>query len=328
MKRLGVVSRQAPTVMLTFPGTPCEADVIFIDPFQHRDQIEQQLTACDAVIVVRDLFQPSYAICIKICRERGIPHSFFTDDNYMVLCNELKDLAAYTVDAVREELRSFDAVMLSSDALFHFFEENALHPRLLWFGPVIDPACPHGMTPSEPGSKHLKIGFFGGGFRFQSFRRNALSHIRNISRAWERIDLYVREGFEVPDALPPTLHIYVLPVVNDFMTFIKSWRDLGLDIILHTHGKTANIDYKTANAALVSYYLGAVPILPDERIYQDAGRCNGIIVAPDDYTAWDRAIKRRLGVMVRRPAYSDLEAYCRDAFSPARNVETLKAILA
>ncbi len=322
---IGVISRTASTVMITFPGTPCPLGTIkFIDPFQDLAAIEHQIRKCDVIILVRDLFQASYAACLAVCRQLNKPHFYFTDDNFILLRNEYRELEPYTVEAVREALESFSGVLLSSELLLRFYEDEKLHSRLMFFGPVIDPALTAEFSENEA-DKCVNIGFFGGGFRFDSFYRTVVPALRFIARE-NKVTLFVRERFEMTDI--PGIDVNVIKVTNNFYDFVRQWQRFRINIVLHSHGASANIDFKTSNAALVSYYLGATPILADESVYRHMTEKDGVLLAPPTTHGWSRAINLRMGKLLRRWAFDQLEQYCRSAYSPERNAESLRIVAA
>ena len=94
-----------------------------------QPDLAEQLSGASAIILVRALFELDPVIWFA--RLAGVPLYYFVDDNFMLLREQPGVWSAYvepySARNVRERLRAFSGVLVSSPALLEYFEEHRLY---------------------------------------------------------------------------------------------------------------------------------------------------------------------------------------------------------
>lgn len=327
---IGIYSVVSPSTSLCFDGVAniVDASMLYIQPLPDCWPRTMQLARCDAVIFVRDLLQPSFISAVNECRRLSIPHYFLSDDNYSLLTKEYSNLAEYTPDRLRDELKTFDGVLVSSRPLKEFYEDQNIHKNVRLFSAIIDQSlldkCSNLPTISHK-KNEIRLGFMGGMFRSQSLFKDTLPALQDVSGT-TRIKLYVR-GHERDYPIQQNgVEIIGMGAIPNWSEFICTWRSLGLHAILHPMGHTANIDYKTANAILVAYYLGAIPIVNQERAYAGIGIEQGVLKIANSTIEWKKSVEMVISADSRRDMLKKLGDFCKAHFNEHENAEVLSDI--
>ncbi|GJE14955.1 glycosyltransferase family 2 protein [Methylobacterium longum] len=289
--------------------------VRFIEPAGNTWYENSQLATSDLVIFVREFLSERQASALRFCRLAQIPHLYFCDDNFNALIGEDPAWNAYSLDRMRSELTTFQAVLVSSRELRDFFIDNALHTDVDILSPIFDESLLEKIRKIRDGigpfdEDELRITYFGGPFRNAALLRDvlpALDALPNPTR------LQVRE---TPETYPTTKFSieFAAPSLG-FSHFLESWCKFKPNIIVHPSGTTSNIHFKSDNAILVACYLGAVPILANERAYEGIGYMEGVEKAGADPAQWYKALQRLVEAGKREEAYLRLLNFCRRHFS-------------
>jgi len=138
-----------------------------------NDSLTRGLAGAAAVIVMRHgLFAfGRLAACAGLA---GVPRYYFIDDNLMLLSEEPEVYgpywSAYTDAGVRRALKGFAGVLVASRPLMRYFEEHALHPRLIEYPPMVWPVLRSRAAGWRPtGAEPFRVAFFGGEHRRDLF---------------------------------------------------------------------------------------------------------------------------------------------------------------
>ena len=293
----------------------------FIEPIGDSWYETSQLLRSDGVIFVREILSAQQRHAVSFCKRHGIPHAYFIDDNFPVLASEYPAWSAYSVANLREQLASFSAVFVSSDALREFYLQHQLHDTVLTVRLVFNASLFNklqGMgTARRSMDDGLRCAYFGGPFRNQSLLRNV---VPALQRQHGDIHLLASDTLDMDT---PGISTTLMPTVQEFVSFLEQWAGFGAQIALHPHGATANIDYKSQNALLVSLYLGAVPVVADEKAYEGLGPEVGIEKAGNSVDSWADAISRLRSDSYRQEMLRRLRQYCVSRFDAGYNADCL-----
>jgi len=299
----------------------------FIEPTGFCSYENSQLLRSDAVIFVREIFSARQASALAVCRALSIPHFYFIDDNFPCLADEQPGFIDYTESRLRKELRTFSGVIVPSPELARFYATSKLHQNIDVVPPVVnagllDKCRRNRLGPPPVSDDRLRLAFFGGAFRRRSLIDDVFPALNSLRG---RALLLARDGSgENLHAGDPQFEIISLAETTFFSSFLETWSEYQPQIVLHPAGRTENIDYKSPNALLVSLYLGAVPIVCEEKAYEEVGEPEGVLKVVGDSRSWTDAIERLSDPAFRTEMYERLDAYCQKRFDPAITIRWLE----
>jgi glycosyltransferase involved in cell wall biosynthesis len=298
----------------------------FIEPVGFSRHENSQLIRSDAVIFVREFLSARPASALELCREVKIPHYLFLDDNLSVLAGEMAEFKPYHCDNLRIELSTFAGVLVSSRELQSFFLSNELHGVVELVSPVFEESLfvrcrRERLGPAPLSESSFCVAFYGGDFRFKSLQENVVPAIKSLG---SDVVLMMR------GSPAKTTDIGCFAVEMEFNPylwgFFEEWVEYRPQVVVHPRGQTPNINYKSANALLIACYLGAVPVLCDERAYEGIGENEGVIKVAGSVSGWTAALQRVMEPTFRALMLERLELFCRRTFK-ATSTEAVLAKL-
>jgi hypothetical protein len=175
----------------------------------------------------------------------------------------------------------------------------------------------------EGAAPKWRAAYFGGPFRHELFQVLIVPALEAVGRQ-APIELVVPENVSVTTKLP----IRKAQAHRSFKQFILNWRRLAPNVVVHPPGRSANIDFKTANAILCSYYLGAVPIVFEESAYADWNEDDGVVkVRHPTVEAVEEALSSMIGEGRRRASFERLSAAVRRRFDGRENLSVVSDYL-
>jgi len=326
---IAVVADMTPSTSLCFDGLPeSERRRLLFVPLAAGDfHFELFLARSDAAILVRNLVDEPARQVARLCRWMDVPLYYLIDDNLIVLGADDPELAGYTREAVTEALADFAGILCTSASLAEYFESLHVRPPVHEIGPVFDAVklVKIRRLRGEPGGSALRVGFIGGPFRRRNLEEQIVPALAAVAR-----DAPVTFFSPSPPANAggPPFPVTTVAFSPHFDDFLTTWGALGLGVVVHARGDTANIEYKTGSVLLSALYLGAVPIVAREPAFRDVGEAQGVLQVDGDTSSWERALRRVQAPDVRREMLSRLEAFCRTHFAAERTARTLDRILA
>lgn len=281
------------------------------------------LLRSDLVVFVKDLFSVGTQKLISLCRSAGVPHVYFCDDNLPVLAQQEITWRDYTAVALKQQLSTFDGIVVPSEDLRRAFARMALHARIDCVQPVYLQSQVQKRLEEHRNSRtdgSLCIACFGGAGRARDL-------ISKVVPALDRLP--VRSCIITPEMPFPTpvwasmVEHRVVPVSDYFFRFLKVWRRLAPGVVVHPARNAGDLDFKSSNVVIISAYLGAVPVVTDEAVYKDLGPSVGVEKVDGSIEGWERAFRRLLQVDYRSEMLFRLERYCRDNFNGWKQTELL-----
>src|SRR5579884_4083136 len=131
-KVLGIVTHLEASSSIFFDGLRKHfpGNLILINPKTDRFYLQMALSRCDAVIVVRHLFDQHSQFVIERCHLARIPLYYFIDDNFIVLAHDHPEYSAYTLRNLSSVLKKFEEVFCGSSLLAEYFDIFKIHPRV------------------------------------------------------------------------------------------------------------------------------------------------------------------------------------------------------
>jgi hypothetical protein len=285
------------------------------------------LAGAAAIIVVRGLFELENLI--GIARWMGIPCYYFTDDNFMILRDEMSlgdpgHARAYSRDRVRAALEGFSGVLLSTGALVDFFQTHHLHDSLSLYPPVQGPPIDVTRT-SDDG--RLKIAFFGGQQRREPFERWVLPAICRLSET-RAVTLYAAGMALGGMSIPGDLRIVPIAYNPSYPQALRDMASNGIDVLVHPSSDTRNNEFKNCHFLINANALGAAAIFSDVAPYAALSGENLCLLCENSEPAWYSALSRLAGNPALRTQLTARSAgYCAQHFNGAANVQVVRTIL-
>jgi glycosyltransferase involved in cell wall biosynthesis len=326
---IGVATRVSPSAALVFDGVLDRhgKHLLFVPPYFPEFLVQLCISQCDAVILVREILEDHGQRIAAACTSMGVPLYYLIDDNLVLVGEEDTGWAHYTRDRLVSALADCAGVLCTSRPLAEHFAALGVKLAIDEIGAAFDATRLGKMRriPVNSPGPQLRVGFVGDEFRRRSLEDDVLPALAAFSG--ERpVALFSRVALTHADRWP--FEASVIPFTESFDGFLTTWRPVGLDVLVHPRGDTANSEYKTASVLLSALYLGAVPVVAREHVFAGLGEEQGVLVVEGDRGSWEQALRRLDAAERRRELLSRLEGFCPTYFSPERNVRALDRILA
>ncbi|GJH09269.1 glycosyltransferase [Caballeronia novacaledonica] len=301
------------------------------------DRYFAALGRASALIVVRAVrvYQP----WIDAASTLDIPAYYFLDDNMSVLA-EKGEAMMHTEDfskrGLKESLRPFTGVLLSSVALIDYFRRNELHGNLSLF-PVACAKQEQERARAAFGAKHdaneIVFAFMGGFWRSKGLWDVLIPALSRLASEGYRIH-FVAPGLpgndEGVNALPSSLRVTLLPWSAGYLHVVQNFARFAPDFMLLAPGKTANNEYKTLHPVLTARLLDAVAVLPKIAPYLDIENGTNALVVDNAFEvdAWHATLREAVDARFDREAIlSRNRIFCAERFSGIVNRDVLLDLL-
>jgi len=315
-------------------------------PFNHRVRVVtvgqnlplEALARATAIIVSRAV-RP-YEAYLDIARQLGIPTYYFLDDNLPMLVEtgELKMSGEdFHLEPLRESLKVFDGVLLSSEPLVEYFRQHNMHSRLFHY-PVVC-AAPEVMrskitakrTPKFPGE--IVFAFMGGLHRSKAVWDVILPALAQIAESGQHVH-FIAPGMlsdsKMLSDLPASMRVTLLPWDLGYAFAVRRFAQMSPDYVLLAPSKTRNNEYKTRHPLLTANFVDAVAVLPKIEPYLDImdGTVALIVDEPFEREGWHRMLRSIVDGHVDATGIKNRNrTFCATAFSGEQNVKVLREIV-
>ncbi|MCD6045834.1 MAG: glycosyl transferase family 2 [Gammaproteobacteria bacterium] len=301
-------------------------DIIFLDIVAAIDS--KNLITADLVIISRELLL--HLSVIRWLNDLGIPWAYFIDDNFTVLAREYALVFAwYSHKNLQRHLASAKAVFTSTVPLQEYYQLHDLHPTVLHFPPVLSQKFVEKTKTFYEQCRREEtfvVAMIGGDFRYPAFISTVLPALMKLS---EQKDIIVWSTCEVPASikLPPKMAVKRLKSIYDYEQFILKLIALGVDVVVHPHGKTQNLPYKTDAVLLMARYLHANIIIGDEPCFETVTDKDGVFKVENSTEAFYQAFLKLTDSATRQQKRYEQLQYCNLHYSPKPSEEKLKCFL-
>jgi glycosyltransferase involved in cell wall biosynthesis len=304
-----------------------------------------ELARASCLVLVR--FVELYSEWIKLAEMMKIPVYYFLDDNFPELAKENFALDEdFSRETLRERLREFDGVLLSSRNLVDYFETHLIHPNLLYFPPCYS-GDPIEMPPQaialdygsrrvlDNGKFDFTIAFAGGIHRQAGLKDSVIPALRRLAKDGPTFHLVVAGCSDDAEA---QLHKYVseglkitcLPIEVDWKRTLLQLAQFKPDVLIHGPSSTVNNDYKTLNAALNAHLLNAVLLAPHHAPFDapEFAGCSRLVDRPDQAKSWLAALSDLLSDPESwKKCKANNAKYCEVNFAGKDNVSAIEKML-
>ena len=289
-------------------------------------RVVEDLPKARALIVVRGLFEAEDVV--GLAQSMGVPCYYLCDDNFIVARDEPlmygTGFRRYAEENVRAALAGFEGVLLASRDLVEFFRERHLHDRLTYFPPIAPPAPP---LDGHPRVGAVRIAFFGGVHRHETFRACVLPALRRVART-EAIELVV---VGMPERSLPgdgELKVVPLPYEPRYRAAVGRLARLRPDVLVHPSAATGLNRFKNLNVLMNAAAVGAAPVLSDTPPYDRVRVDNVAVLCANDEESWYAGLLRVVRDRVMREGLADrVREYTRSQFSGSVNRQILAGLL-
>lgn len=291
-----------------------------------KDDIAGALGEAAAVVFVRGLFE--FSDLARCARALRTPLYYFLDDNFIVLREQggigAKFVMRYSSGDVRAALRDFAGVLLATPALMSYFSEQALHPRLFLFPPVVDAG---GLAAPRANTSGVTVAFFGGRHLHRQLLDIIVPAVRRLAR--QRPVRLLAVG--VPEPIPASAGLTVSqqPYDESYARGLRALADEGVDVFVHpVAAGLANNAYKNPHALISAHALGAVPVVSQAPPYDALGPAGVALMCKDDEESWYQAlIQAVMDEALRSALRARLATYCAEHFSGTPNRAVVDTML-
>jgi len=328
-----VVLSHTASVTLNFEGLPPQIQqrVRIVNGNLMHAQIQEELVGASAIIFVRALFE--FSFWIEHARRLKVPHYFYLDDNLCELAKlpEHKErYASYTLENMREMLKSFEGAFFSTPTLAEYFQKWKLHRSLSVLPPSLisialyDHALFDTALPGE-----LTIVFCGGSHRIGLLEAVVLPAIVGLSAEHPVRLITVGLDARVTERLRENsrLRVFTLEASDDYRLVIGRLKQTTVDIIVHPAQPHPNNQYKTLNVLINAVQLGAVPVLSNCEPYCNLENGDVAYLVENTVDAWRSQLRdiaaddgRRVALLARLDKYIETNY---SVAAPARLIESL-----
>jgi hypothetical protein len=292
---------------------------------ERQPDMADQLSRASAIIVVRALFELDSVIWFA--RLAGVPLYYFIDDNFILLREQpgvwSPFVEPYSARNVRERLRAFAGVLVSSRELLEYFKEQRLHGRLILFPPVGWPLpLPRPSSNGAPAS----VGFFGGSHVHGVLKDYVLPAIRRVAAVQPL--RFVAAGVSEPTASSPGLTIVHQQYDLSYSRGLRTLAAAGVDVLVHPSlPGHANNAYKNPHALISAQAIGAVAIVSARPPYDDLPEPAVVLRSEDTIDSWYLALTRALDPVEHRKLSDRLGSFCAAHFDGAVNRQVIESLV-
>lgn len=293
----------------------------------------EEIARATCVIFVRavNAFKP----WIDAAKLLEIPAYFYLDDNLPLLeqSGELNiPNENYSPSSVRESMRLFAGVLLTSKNLISYFKENLLHDNLLYFPVSFFDQRPLSVDYYEekrPGE--ITIVVAGGSHRNAGLWEVVVPALKKLAEEGVLIHL-VGPLLDESDQynLPDNLRITGFSFEIGYLFAMRRFARYKPDFVVHAPSNTKNALYKTLHPLVAAALMDTVAILPDSPPYDVLKSKGNAIVVGDSSKplSWYSVIREILsGEHNLNVIKKKNQVYCAENFSGSENVEVLLSLL-
>jgi hypothetical protein len=223
---------------------------------------------------------------------------------------------------VRDRLRAFSGVLVSSQPLLEYFQEHHLHTRLMLYPPVDWPAPPSQRSSS---GANAVVGFFGGSHLHHVLQEYVIPAIRRL--AAERPLSFAVAGVGEPIAASPGLTVLQQEYDVSYSRGLGTLAEAGIDVLVHPSVPgLANNAHKNPHALISAHAIGAVPVVSARPPYDDLPESGIVLQCEDTIDSWYLALKRALEPAEHRALSDRLASFCASHFDGRVNRQVIEAL--
>ena len=312
------------TASTTMPFGHFEDEFFHPMRFCHLDL--EDLTTTQAIILSRSLFEPESQRVINASRSLDVPIYYYFDDNFEILGRTHSAYSAYTTPRIRAQLKDFQGILVPNKALFDYCVDNRWHSNVMLFPPTIATRQWHD-TPSLPTKTpgHLRVVFLGGSHRSSDFKKFVLPAIVSANKLYP-IELVVVGDHKLEQKDLDGVSVHTLPYEVSYDLMISRLSNSGIDVIVHAGSHSDNNPFKTPNALMNAWELGAVAVVSNEAPYlhvEDLGIA--LVAKADSIESWrEKLLTAATDSKAVNSIKNKLKEHLKAEYSGIANTETIQ----
>jgi glycosyltransferase involved in cell wall biosynthesis len=291
-----------------------------------------ELARASCVVIVREFYP--YKLWIEAANLLGVPVYYYLDDNFVELSNSgtVSFQEDFSLDGLRERLRAFAGVLLTSQGLVDYFKKHLIHCNSLYF-----PPCYTGSSLMKVGKTEevVTVAFAGGGHRQEGLINHILPALKCVVDNGVNLHLVLGGINEEQAAGLKKRQVHGLKITT--LKFELDWKRVLLkiashapDILIHAPSDNPNNCYKTLNVAISANLIDALLIVPAQPPYdlQEFSECAIQVDSPFEAASWLDVISK---LLENRKSWEEIKhnnaRFCETYFSGEKNVSVLRKML-
>jgi hypothetical protein len=230
----------------------------------------------------------------------------------------------YSLERVRDALKSFAGVLLATPSLVDYFRTHRLHDRLILYPPVAQEPLPQ---PGRRDAEAVTVGFFGGLHRREPFLRFVYPALRRLAQ--EQPIRLVAAGIDRRDlAMDARLPAEVLDYDPSYTDGLSAMASRGIDVLAHPGSVHPHNAFKNTHVLINANAIGAVPVFSAGPPYDEIASSEIALLCQNTEDAWYGALRRVASdAALRQTVRGRLTAYCSTHFNGRDNVEVIARLL-
>ena len=287
------------------------------------------LALAEAIVVSRTIFHPWAKPYLHAARTMRLPMYYYFDDNFDTLREEYPGLKDYTVKNLTKELQDFEGVMVPNQALADWCHKTKIHKNILLTPPVATKRtwCD---TPyfSEKPSRTFRFCFMGGGHRSQSFENFVVPAINRLAKSIP-IEMVIVGNHDQCSKKLKVSKVYNVPFDISYELTIGRLVNAQVDSLIHSGSScTLNNNFKTPNALINAWHLGAVPVVANQPPYTDTESSQiGLVADWQDPFSWYEKLAKSTERETKKTISVNLNGHIIDQYGKESATKVFRDIL-
>lgn len=223
------------------------------------------LPYADAVVCVRIM---STEFLIRVCEMMGTPCYYYVDDNFREIAKD-NDEPIYAEMAKKtsaRNLKKYQGIIASCQALTDYFLENKLHKNVITLHPIYRGP----IKMAEARKRPFTVGFMGGIFREGILKACVFPALEELAeRMPVRFVCPCLPGEENKLKKLSKRNLEIIPFLRNqnYEYVMNTYANIGIDLLVHCGENVRNNIYKTKNALINAVTLGAPLLVSDIEPY-------------------------------------------------------------
>ncbi|MFN7875662.1 MAG: glycosyltransferase family 2 protein [Pirellula sp.] len=290
------------------------------------------LALAEAMVISRNIFHPWAKQYLQAARTMRIPMYYYFDDNFVTLREEYpvsKEFKEYSLKNITKELQDFEGVMVPNQALVDWCYKTGIHKNILltppiaakrtWLDTPLLPQKPHGT---------FRFCFMGGGHRTQSFENIVVPAINRLAKSIP-IEMIVVGKHDQCSKKLQVSKVYNVPFDISYELTIGRLINAQIDSLIHSGSDcTLNNDFKTPNALINAWHLGAVPVVANQTPYADTESSQlGLVADWQDPFSWYEKLKESTNQETKKLKLENLDRHITERYSKLSAAKVFQDLL-
>lgn len=287
------------------------------------------LAFAEAMIISRNIFHPWAKPYLQAARTMRIPMYYYFDDNFDTLREDYPGLKEYTVKNITKELQDFAGVMVPNQALVEWCHKTRIHKNVLLTHPVASKRTwfDAPLLPEKP-SGTFRFCFMGGGHRSQSFENFVVPAINRLAKSIP-IEMVIVGNHQSCIKKLKVAKVHQVPYDISYELTIGRLVNASIDSLIHSGSSSIlNNNFKTPNALINAWHLGAVPVVANQPPYSETESMRqGLVADWQDPFSWYEKLEKSTHAETKNLTSENLNRYIQEHYSKSSAAKVFQDIL-